>query len=170
MPEDLARDHREHLLPSRAHARQQGRWKLKFFNPKSFYWLEPEMFKSSSDLFNVAIPPIEISQDALLLPLLVSEKTCRVMLYHTKGLGPNFRPSRMWQNSGKKDTSGPRTGKKIPSRCEWLQSQATSCRGDKCLSQVLSWVFIVIFFLRAVLVIIFYVGSQLSYSVGFSRV
>jgi len=53
------------------------------------------MFNSSTALLNFANSSHETSQEALLLPLLVSEQTYRVMLYHNKGLGPGFRPSRM---------------------------------------------------------------------------
>ena len=58
-------------------------------------WLEPNMFNSSTALLNFANSSHETSQEAVLLPLLVSEQTYRVMLYHNKGLGPGFRPSRM---------------------------------------------------------------------------
>ena len=57
--------------------------------------MEPDIFNHSTDLFNFLAPHDETSQEALLLPLLVSEQTYRVMLYHNKGLGPGFRPSRM---------------------------------------------------------------------------
>ena len=62
---------------------------------KHSYLMEPDIFNHSTDLFNFLAPHHETSQEALLLPLLVSEQTYRVMLYHNKGLGPGFRPSRM---------------------------------------------------------------------------
>ena len=51
------------------------------------YLMEPDISNHSTDLFNFLAPHHETSQEALLLPLLVSEKTHRVMLYYNKGLG-----------------------------------------------------------------------------------
>jgi hypothetical protein len=65
--------------------------KAETFDARSFYLIHDMLETVHKD----KIPAPEPRQVALLLPLLAAEKTCQVMLYRNKFLGPNFRPSRM---------------------------------------------------------------------------
>ena len=72
--------------------------KAETFDARSFYLIHDMLETVHKD----KIPAPEPRQVALLLPLLAAEKTCQVMLYRNKFLGPNFRPSRMWHRAEKK--------------------------------------------------------------------
>lgn len=83
-PENLDGVDQKHVLPSRPNPRHQGQ-ELQ----SDFIFLRQivEQFKRS-------IRSPEPRQDAV-LPLLAAQRLFAVRLFHNRGLGPNFRPSRM---------------------------------------------------------------------------
>ena len=96
VPSNMAGKHRQYLLPGGASLRQQGGHFEQNLHIDWHMWSEQPIIHTHGI---VAPDPC---QDTLLLPLLVAENTCRVMLYHARALGPNFRPSRLWSRGGRR--------------------------------------------------------------------